>query len=89
MADSDRGILVEQQHGDGFPHDVTAAHHYRVLPLYGNAAALQDLNASCRGAGHQARTLCGKIADVHGMEAIHIFFGGNRKQHLFGIHLGG
>ncbi len=79
VADGDRGILVEQQHGNGFPHDVAAAHHHRVLPLYGNAAALQDLNAACRGAGHQARTLSGKIADIHGMEAIHIFFRRNRQ----------
>src|ERR1051326_4512315 len=87
VTDRDRGVRIEQQHGGGLADNIAAADHNRVLPGNGDAAALQDLDASRRRARHQSRTLRGKIADIDRMKTIHVFLRRNGEQDAFGINL--
>src|SRR5579883_1009006 len=87
MANSDRGVGVEEQHGYGLADDVAATDDDGFLSGDGNVAALQNFHASGGRARHETRALRGKIADVHGMKSVHIFRGIDGEENFFGIHV--
>jgi hypothetical protein len=87
VADGDGGVRVRQQHGDWLADDVAASYNHGFLPGDFDAGAREDLHAAGGGARHQAGALRGEVADVHGMEAIHIFFRRDFEQHALGIDL--
>src|SRR5579872_5336819 len=89
MANGHGGVGVEQQHGYGLADDIAAANDDGFLSADRNVAALQNFHASGGRAGHQARALRGKVADVHGMEAVHVFGGIDGEENFLGVHVRG
>ena len=89
MADGDRGVLVQQQHGGWFAYQIAAAHHHRVFPCNGDAAALQNLDDSRRGAGRQRRPARLQAARVYRVEAVHVLGRGDGIEQGFRIDVGG
>ncbi len=87
MADGDGGVLVEQQQRDGLAHDVAAPHHDRALAGDGNPVALQHLDDARGRAGARSRQPGHQGADIAGMEAVDVLFGGDGQQDALGIHL--
>ena len=82
VADGDGGVLIEQQHGYGLADNVAASYDHGFLPGDWNLAAPQNFHYAGRRAGHQARTLRGKVAHVHGVESVYVFGGIDRQQNL-------
>ena len=85
MTDGDGGVLIQQQHGYRLADNVAASDDHGFLSGNRNRAALQNLHDSGRGAWDEAWTLRGKVAHVHGMEAVNVFGGIDRQQNFLGI----
>src|SRR2546425_13334391 len=57
VANSDRGVAVDQQHGNRLADDIAASHHHGFLASDRNATPFENLDDSGGGARHQARPL--------------------------------
>mmetsp|Transcript_23016 Transcript_23016/g.58615 ORF Transcript_23016/g.58615 Transcript_23016/m.58615 type:complete len:304 (+) Transcript_23016:212-1123(+) len=85
MADGDGRIHGHQQVCHWHTHDVRPTDHHDLLATHLNAAALQELDATSRRAGHSERGLAtaqAHVADVSGREAVDVLCHLDRLEHL-------
>lgn len=60
VAERDRGVSLQQQHGRWFPNDQTASHHHRPLAGQLIAVVIQDLQAGLCSTGGKAAAAASK-----------------------------
>ena len=89
VADCDGRVLVQQEHGGGLAHNVTAADDDGVLAGDGNLAALEDFNHAGGRAGRERGTAGLETAGVDGMKAVDILGRRDRVEEGLGVNLFG
>ena len=76
MRDGDRGVgafpPLQQQGGQGFPDDVAAPAHHHVFAGRVVAVAQKNLLDSGRGGGNEVGDALQQLAQVKGMQTVHI-----------------
>ena len=82
-------MMIEQKNCHGAAHNITSSHHHSVLAGNFNVAAAQQFNNARGRAGRQPGTLRNQIADIYGMEAVHIFFRSYRQEQLLCVNVRG
>ena len=85
VADRHGCVAVQEKHGNRDAQDVAATNHHSVLSSNLHVVAVEQLDAALRRAGNSERiaTLHGELADVQGVEAIHVLLDGNGVQDAF------
>src|SRR5712692_4845138 len=75
MADRDGGVGVHEEKSHRFADDVAAAEDDGVGAFDLDFVAAQNFHATRGSAGDQAGASADEAAEVHGMEAVHVFGG--------------
>ena len=87
MANRDGGVGVHEEKGHGLADDVAAAEDDGVCAFDGNVVAAKDFHAAGGSAGDQAGAPADEAAEIHGMEAVHVFEGIDGFEDALGVHL--
>ena len=87
MSNGHRSILIEQQLGNGKPHDRTAADHNGFASGQLHARILQELHDTLRRTGQHAGLFLPESRHIEGVEAIHILLLTNPCDHLIRIDM--
>ena len=72
MADGDGRVVMQQQQGHGLSNDVAAPDDDCASSLERNLVAQQDFDDPCRSARDHAGPAAHELADVQGMEPVHV-----------------
>ena len=85
MANRDGGVLLQQQHGHGFAHDIAAANNDSVFAAQVIANGFEHLHAAIRRAGYKAWLAHHQSTGACDVESIDIFFGRDGFNDFVGI----
>ncbi len=89
MADSDRPVLVQQEHRHRFADNVAAPDHDAFLAAHFDLRRTQQFHHPCRCAGQEFVVANHDFPDILRMERVHILFRGNGRNHSLFIKMPG
>ena len=78
VADGDRAVAVQQQHGHRLADDVRTADHHALLALGVDAVFVDQLHHARGRAGDEVKVAHHDFADIDRMERVHVLFGVDR-----------
>ena len=77
------GILMQQQHGHGFAHNVAAPQHHRPLAGQVRAGGMDQFHHPGRGAGQKTVVANHNSTHILRVEGVYILGRINTGNHLF------
>src|SRR5581483_5960289 len=89
VANRNRRVAVDQEHGGWFADNVAAPHHDSFLSRDWDIAAFQNFDDAGRSTGNKTGPLRREETNVNGVKAVHVFRGVDSHQHFLGIDLRG